>query len=406
MKKIVIVTPYFWPEISPNAHLMKDLTSFLAQSGFQIIIFTSRPSKKSVLINNIKRNQNIEEINSNKIKIFRLKNPFSRKPGYIFKLLDYIFFSFWVILKLIFIHKIDICHVCSNPPLLGLPINLVGKFKGFKTIYDLQDLFPNSARASGLISDSNFIFYILRYLEKLTYVSSTIVVTICKSYQEHVYNIAECANIKIIPNWVDINVIRPIAKDENLFLKENINLKNKFIALYAGTIGYLQDIGVLIKAAALLNETEDIAFVIVGYGPRRPYLLNEIKMLNLKNIFYYDFQPEQLISHVYNAASVGIIPMKSASDPMPSKTWNYLACEKPIIILADEKSEVGRLINEIGAGKLIPSGDYMSLSNEIMRLYKNQGLLKPMGISGRKYVMENHSKIKCLNQWKEIIENL
>jgi len=405
MKKIVIVTPYFWPEISSNVPLVKDLALFLNKNGFNIIILTSRSSKKSKLINNINKKQNDKQLFC-KLKIFRFYNPFARKPGLINKILDYLLFSIWVNFKIIFIKKIDICYVYSNPPLLALPINIIAKKKKFKTIYDLQDLFPNSARAGGFIENNSYIFRFLRSLEARTYETSSVVVTICNSYQRHVSWLAPASKVKIIHNWVDINIMKPIDKNKNLFLKENKELENKFIVLYAGVIGYIQDFQVLIKAAQSLYEIEEIAFVIVGDGPRKSYLLNIIKKLNMKNIYCFDFQPDEYIPYVYNSASIGIIPMKGSSDPMPSKTWNYLACGKPVIILADEDSEIAKLINQIGAGRAIHCGDYLSLSFGIIELYKNRELRENMGNLGRKYVIENHSKVGCLNQWKEIIMSL
>ena len=68
--------------------------------------------------------------------------------------------------------------------------------------------------------------------------------------------------IVVVPNWIDSEMIHPIEKEDNyLFDKYHIP-KDKFTVVYAGNLGYAQNIEVIIKSAEMLKEYQNIQFVI------------------------------------------------------------------------------------------------------------------------------------------------
>ncbi|HHY38769.1 MAG TPA: glycosyltransferase family 4 protein [Clostridia bacterium] len=404
MAEILLVTPYFWPEVAPTAPLMKALTEDLARSGHHVRVLTSTPSRSALLIHKKPGSESIQQ-HPSEVSIKRLPNPFARKPGAFLKLLDYAWFSLWVIFRVAFARRVDVCIVSSNPPLLALPIGLIGRVKRFATVYDLQDLFPDSAAAAGMISRSSLLYRMLRWLERWTYTIADCNITICQSYEQHVREIAPMAKVEIVPNWVDTNTMQPVPKESNIFRKI-AKLDGRFVVLYAGTIGFLQDMQVLLKAASLLCDVSDISFVIVGEGPQKEEMLQEAQELGLQNCAFFGFQPDELVPHIYSSGDVGVIPMRPQSDPMPSKTWSFMACARPVIASIDLESELATRIRQTGTGMVVPCGDASALAKAIFELYRDPDRREAMGRVAREYVVRNLSRATSTTRYEQLVRAL
>lgn len=402
MAEVLLITPYFWPEVAPTVPLMKALAEDLAKSGHHVRVLTSTPSHSALLIHKKLSSDSIHHQYPSGINIKRVRNPFARKPGVLWKLLDYAWFSLWVTFRVVFARRADVYIVSSNPPLLALPIGLLGRVKRFATIYDLQDLFPDSAAAAGMITRSSLLYRILRRLERWTYIIADCNVTICQSYAQHVRETAPMARVEIIPNWVDTNTMQPVPRESNIFRK-TAKLNKGFVVLYAGTIGFLQDMQVLLKAASLLKDVPDISFVIVGDGPQKEEMVRKAQELGLNNCAFLGFQPDELVPHVYSSGDVGVIPMRPESDPMPSKTWGFMACARPVIASIDLDSELAARLRETGAGMVVPCGDASALAKAIFELYRDAERREAMGCAAREYVVHNLSRDTITSRYEQLV---
>ncbi len=402
--EILIITPYFWPELAATVPLYKALAEDLAGAGHHVTVFTSKLSSGAQKIcQESDPDSTLKHIPGK--NIIRVSNPFSRKPGALAKLLEYAWFSFWAVFRVLFQRRVQVCIVMSNPPLLALPIALIGRIKRFATVYDLQDLFPDSAAAAGLVSHTSILYRFLRKLEHWTYAAASLNVAICESYKRHILEVTPRAKVEIVPNWVDTDIMRSVPGEDNVFRK-SAALDGKFVVLYAGTVGFLQDISTLLRAAALLADFRDILFVIVGEGPQKEGAVREARRLGLRNCVFYDFQPDELIPHVYSAGDVGAIPMRPRSDPMPSKTWNYMACGCPVIAAVDLDSELAMRLQETEAGIVVPCGDESAMSQAIINLYKNPVRREIMGRKAYEYVISNLSRYGITAMYEQLIRSL
>jgi glycosyltransferase involved in cell wall biosynthesis len=96
------------------------------------------------------------------------------------------------------------------------------------------------------------------------------------------------------------------------------------------------------------------------------------------------------------------------SKTIPSKTQPYMSSGKPILTNAD--GEVSKIINEAQCGLTSNSGDFKTLSQNIIRLSKLSSLeLELMGTKGKKYSDQNFDRKKILsglnNLFNRYIEN-
>lgn len=120
--------------------------------------------------------------------------------------------------------------------------------------------------------------------------------------------------------------------------------KNYFNVVYAGNIGVMQNVDILIEAAKLMKEDKSIWFHIIGNGVYKEKLEARAKEYGITNISFRPIQPAELAPLIYNVADVNVIPLVKGvyKTALPSKTATCLACKKPIIFAIGRESKFGQ----------------------------------------------------------------
>lgn len=395
---IVIVTPYYWPITSACTHLMKALFEGLATDGRRVTVLTNGPRSSGAVPQDVERGGS---------RIIRAWNPFVRRNGVLAKLCEYLWFFAFFIIRGMALKDVDIIFVVSTPPLAGLPATLLARLKGAKLIYNLQDLFPDSAVVAGMLRPQGLAYGLLRKAEIATYRVSDMVTTISPSFLDHVRKLAPNTPVATIPNWVDTDIVRPLAPSENPFSLEYLPI-GKFIVLYAGVMGFMQNLEIVIESASILKEHEDIQFVFIGDGNAKQHLKDLVEKSALANCSFWPLQPLDKVKEVYNACDVGVIPLKpgAAMIAVPSKTWNYLACAKPVIGCVEESSFLAATIRESRAGAIVPPNDPSRLAQVILEYRDSPSRAAEEGSNGRKYVEERLSRSVAIQHYTDLFEGV
>ena len=97
--------------------------------------------------------------------------------------------------------------------------------------------------------------------------------------------------------------------------------------VYAGNLGKVQGVEVILEAASLLKETSDVQFVIFGNGSEEDNLKKMIVEKKLNNVSMFPLQPIERVAEVYSMADVCVISCTpgTGGSGMPSKTWTIMA---------------------------------------------------------------------------------
>lgn len=389
MSRIVVVTPYFWPEIAASVPLMTSLVEDLVGRGHRVTVLTSTPSSAAAraAARSGAAGPWVGRGDYRGAEVVRVRNPFARRRGVAAKLAEYAFFCVWVMARLLRLRGADVVFVSSNPPLFGLPVAWIAKWIRARVVYNLQDVFPDSAVASGLLPDRGWLVGLCRQMERATYGAVDRVIAISEEFAEHVLRATPRADVVVIPNWIDTDAIRPVAAEENRFLAAT-GLRDRFIVLYAGNLGYLQRLDTVLDAAALLRDLPDIAFVFVGQGQTRAAIEERARREGLDHCHFFDYQPHEWIADVYSAGAVGIVPMRKGAgrSSVPSKTWTIMACARPVITAIEADSALAEAVRESDAGLVVEPEDARALADAIEKLYADAALRERLGRNGRAYV--------------------
>lgn len=398
--RILFVNAYFMPETIAFSHLEKDLIEGLVEAGNEIDVICPIPTRGvSKDVYKQYKSQKNQELYDDKVHVKRFwapregKNPLVRAFRYI-----------WCNICEYFIARkyknIDAVFAVSTPPTQGLLAGKLSKKLRCPFIYSLQDIFPDSLVTTGLARKGSLVWKIGRKIERKTYEYAKNIVVISESCKKNLLEkgVPE-SKISLITNWVDIQKIKPVERDENTLIDELGIDKSKFLVVYAGNFGEAQGADIVLKAAEKLINEPKIRFVIFGGGAQFESAVQYIKERNLSNVMIRGLLPQERVSEVYSLGDVALITCKPGvgNSGMPSKTWSIMACNTPIVASFDTDSDMAKILEESGAGKCVQAGNVDALACEIARLSK-EGILKG---DFREYVRRFADRKICVERYLE-----
>lgn len=228
--------------------------------------------------------------------------------------------------------------------------------------FNVQDIFPYNLACTGSLKRSSPIFKILASIQRYGYKHSDHVITISEDMKDTlVEDGTPSEKIEVIYNWS--------YQDEPY---ENVDLtpvsylfdKRYFNIVYAGNIGVMQNVDILIEAAKLMKDDEKYWFHIIGNGVYKEKLEARAKEYGIKNITFWPMQPPELAPVIYSAADVNVIPLVKDvyRTALPSKTATCMACGKPIIFAIGRDSQFGQRVEKEAGCVVVDSDDSVALA--------------------------------------------
>jgi len=403
---ILFLNAYYEPEQISFTHLERDLLSRLVEQGHRIHIVCPTPTR-GISKETAKRYAKIKEetLYNGMVSVRRFRAP-QEKRNPIVRALRY-FWCNWRTCRIGKKYKdIDVVFAVSTPPTQGYVAGKVAKKLKCPLVYSLQDIFPDSLVTTGLTSEGSLLWKIGRKIEKKTYKRCDKIIVISNSCKQNLLNKGEDeGKIALIPNWVNVEKVRPVSKEQNALYQElGIDL-GKFTVVYAGNLGEAQGADVIIRTAERLQAETNVQFVIFGSGVQYEEARRTIEEKGLNNIIIHPILPQERVSEVYSLGDVALIVCKKGvgTSGMPSKTWSIMACNTPIISAFDEDSDLANLLKETGGGVCVEPENASALAEAIIQAKTNRenGALTS---NARSYVEENASSKVCAQRYIDVLE--
>jgi len=286
--------------------------------------------------------------------------------------------------------------LAMSPPLtLGPAGRVVAGLRRAPLVFNIQDVFPDVAVELGLLTGARVIA-LARRLERMSYRAADAVTVLSDDLADNVRGkIAsglptgaaerQRAKVRVIPNFVDTDRIRPGDRDNDY--RREFELIGSRVVMYAGNVGFSQSLDLVIEAARrLVDSHPDVVFVINGGGSARPEL--ERAAGNSPNIRFVDMQPIERLPEVLAAADVHVVPLRTglAWSSVPSKLYSILAAGRPLVASVDEGTEVARTVVRAGAGVAVPPDDADAFVAALLGVLDDPAAAERMGAAGRRFV--------------------
>ncbi|MEH2045511.1 glycosyltransferase family 4 protein [Nostoc sp.] len=405
--RILIYSYNYYPEPIGIAPLMTELAEGLVKRGHEVRVVTAMPNYPERQIYQEYRGKWYVNEYKNGVQIQRNYVWIRPQPNLLDRVLLDASFVVTSFVPALIGWRPDV--ILSTSPSLPscVPVALLGWLRACPVILNLQDILPEAAVHVGLLKNK-LLIRLFTLLEKFAYRSASRISVIADGFVDNLRSKGvEADKIVQIPNWVDVNFIRPLPKEDNPFRAAH-NLNGKFVVLYSGNIALTQGLESVVKAASVLRHIPDIVFVIVGEAKGLQRLQQECLDCGADNVLLLPFQPRKDLPQMLAAADVGLVVQKKnvVSFNMPSKIQVLLASGGALIASVPDNGTAARAIRQSGGGVIVPPEDPQALAMAILDLYQNPEKVKTLGYKSRQYAVEQYAFEQALNQYESLCYSL
>lgn len=290
---------------------------------------------------------------------------------------------------LFLVSRPDVVHIYQGPATLALPAIVLRLLHGVPYILDVQDLWPESVTSSGMISVPGITFFLNTWCNLAHRLASKIVV-LSPGYKKTLTERGvEASKIDVVYNWCDES---QTCTQECKKTGDPFGLADRFTVVYAGNLGRVQALHVVLEAASILSDQyPDIIFVFVGDGIDKDRLKELVAIKGLDNVRFISRQPVSEIGAILEKADALLIHLRD--DPLcrvgiPQKTQAYLAAGRPIIVAV--KGNAADLVVEAQAGIPCEPEQPASIAEAVIKMYNlSSDKREQMGKNGQAYYKRN-----------------
>lgn len=400
-KTLWIVSELYYPEMTSTGYYLTKIAEGLTDT-FQIKVLCGQPNYSA-------RGTRAPSTEFHKkVEIFRAGGTTFDKNVILFRVINMLTLSFSIFIKALFgFHKNDDVLVVTTPPTLPFITALASVIKKSKYTLLIHDNYPEILIAAGKVTHRSLVVKLLNKANRWMYFRAEKIIVVGRDMKQLIERKIENRvgkrkiPIEVIQNWAELEQVEPQPREENPLLEE-LNVKDKFIFLYAGNMGYPNDLESFIECAEKLTNDQRFHFIFLGSGVKRKWLERAVSEKNLVNVTLQNPRPRSEQNIFLNACDVAIVSLVKNmwGVSMPSRTYNILAAGKPILALTEKNSEVAKVIEEDRVGWIVPPNDPEKLLTMIYAIYNERANLKIKSEAARKSAIEKYSLNSALLKYK------
>lgn len=391
--KLIILTQYFPPETGAPQNRLFELAVRMMQQGIDVTILTAMPNYPTMKIHQGYTGKWMMKEQLNGLPVIRSWIFAGTGKGVAGRLLNYFSFVFSSLLVgTSHLKKADYLMVESPPLFLGITAYLLSRLKKAKLIFNVSDLWPESAEKLEIVTNKLLIGSAYK-LEKLLYHRSCLVTGQTQGIVSNISKRFPSVAVYWLRNGVDTTLFDPALLESN-WRKTNGFDEEDVLFLYAGIFGHAQDLATVVHAAALSKANKQMKFIFVGTGPEENGLKKLAEELNPGNVFFFPNQPKSNMPALVKACDVAVIhlrPLDLFLGAIPSKIFENLAMEKPLLLGVD--GEARQLFAREGNCALYcQPGNPTDMAQKAITLAEDATLRRQLGANGRQFVQATFNR--------------
>ena len=392
--KILFISLVHPPEAVGGASMIGELADDLAASGHDVTVATGWPNHPYGKLFDGYKVKWRDLSRFDRHKILRVAHAINPKKSVVKRLWTYFTLAINILLNAPSLGKQDVVVCFFLPFFGGWTAWLLSRIWRARFVHVVFDLWPEAIRNAGMISDSNVAYRATRWLDSLNFDCCDEIATLGDGMKaEIIARGIQPDKVKVVPFWADAEKIRPLPR-ENDWRKEHDIPLDKFVALYAGTIGYVSGAQILIETAKILSSRQDILLLVVGEGVIKTELEELARREKLSNMKLLPLQPAEQLSAMLSTADVGLITLlpQSGFSSVPSKVLGYMSAGRAVIASAEDDTDTAKLVRTAQIGVVTKVQDSKALADGIISLADSPESCREMGLRAREYLIGNYSR--------------
>lgn len=379
--RVLILGQYFWPE---NFRI-NEVADSLLRAGCEVSVLTGPPNYPDGNVYDGYSAFSFRREKRGLANIYRIPvvprgkgSALRLAMNYMSFVLSACLFGPWQLRR----RPFDVILVYAPGPILqALPALLLGRLRGVPVVTWVQDLWPDSLEVTGFIRNRRALRLVARVVRWIYHRNDLLLVQ-SRAFIDPVKALAGQTPVVYHPNPGELPAV-PAANP----LEPALRLKPGFNVVFAGNLGTVQALDVVLDAAEKTRQHADIWWVFIGSGSRADWLRAEVDRRGLGQVLMPGrFAPDQMQPILAQASTllVSLVRSPIMSLTIPSKIQAYLATGRPIIAALD--GEGGRIVAEAGAGVVCPAEDPERLAQAVVHLRAlDSEATRKMGEAGQAY---------------------
>ena len=303
--------------------------------------------------------------------------------------------------------KYDVIIVTSPPLFIGITALILSFFKKLPIVFEVRDLWPESAIDTGVLKNK-FIIKMALIFENFIYKKAKMINVLTPAFRTKLIEKGvPKEKIIFIPNAADFSLADKLEREkfDDLEFKKELGLEGKFVITYVGAHGLANHLIQLIDAAEKLTDT-NIVFQLIGAGMQKKGLIEEVKKRNISNIIFRDPVSKQEVFKYILASDAGASVLKKVDafkTIYSNKTFDYMSCKRPVFLAIDGVSKELIELAECGVYVEPENVDLIAeKARELSNMSKNE--LIQMGKNGYNYAIKNFDRIKLSTNYIKLID--
>lgn len=381
---ILIVSQWFDPEPTFKGMLF---ARELQRQGHRVSVLTGFPNYPGGKVYPGYRIRAFQRETIDGISILRVALYPSHDGSAAKRALNYVSFALSASIGALIVERPDVAYVYHPPATVALPALVLKVLRGVPYLYDVQDLWPDTLAATGMINSSAALSLVEKGMS-IVYRTASRIAVLSPGFRTALERKGVPAGrLEVIANWADEAQIRVTAKADPPSAKWPAGLEGKFVVTFAGNLGRAQALKTVLDAAEILVDTEDICFLLVGGGVEAGGLAREAEKRGLDNVVFLPRQPISEIGDFLARSDALLVHLRD--DPLfeitiPSKTQAYLMAGRPILM--GVKGDAAALVAEAGAGLAFEPENPVQLAEAVIMLRSfSPSRRRAMGAAGARY---------------------
>lgn len=381
--KLAILTQYYPPEIGAPQRRLSSLARYFVRAGHDVQVLTAMPNYPRGRVydgyGGLVWHEQLDGVRVTRTFIYP-----TQRTDFAHRLANYFsFVASSAAVGTVSLDRPDFLMVESPPLFLGLSGVWLSRVRRTRLIFNVSDLWPESAVRLGVVRTGSRAYRLSASLEAYCYRRAWMITGQSREIIASIDERFPGRRTYRLSNGVDCAEFGAARATPDARAALDGGAGSACIALYAGLHGIAQGLPQLLDAAEVLGPDDALDMVLIGDGPVKADLVRRAADRGLTRVRFLDPRPAAELPPLLAAADILVVPLGlHIPGAVPSKLYEAMASGKPVVLVAS--GEAATIVREHEAGIVVEPNDVAGLAQALRTLRQDADLRRRLGENGRR----------------------
>jgi len=410
--RILLIHQYFLEKNDSGGSRFNEMTRVWAEQGVDITVLAGMVhANASGKAEKYKGKYFVKDQYDSHIEVIRCHVSESYNVNFLGRLWGYLSFMFFSLWAGVFKTngKYDLILVTSPPLFVGITAFLLSKIKRIPYVFEVRDLWPESAIGMGVVTNK-WIIKFSYWLEGFFYRHARLINVLTPAFRDVLLTKKNVPSSKVIyiPNAADFSMTEGLLAtfDAKAFRKELNISEETLLITYVGAHGVANHLIQLVDVAEQIKD-KPVMFLLIGDGMKKKMLEEEVEKRALTNIRFIDAVSKKEVFKYILASDIGASVLKKVEifkTVYSNKLFDYMACQKPTLMAIDGISR--KLVEEANAGVYVEPENTADYIEKIDFYLNNRHELAIQGLNGYTFARDSFDREKLAVQYLNFLKQI